>query len=142
MQKQWWPPTGERLALPCPLVSYLYPLPWTDVTVGLKLNMLLSHYSTVGGAQGGCLLKSGSRHIHSSHKRAVKLCLTSLWPCSRVWSSSSPKGNPCLALDICAGHLHPAGAGQGVCDSLPHTVQEPLVYQSEPIIFRISKPIV
>jgi len=92
----------ERWALPCPLVSYLYPFPWTDVTVGLKLNMLLSHYSTVGGAQGGCLLKSGSRHIHSSHKRAVKLCLTSLWPCSRVWSSSSPKGNPCLALDICA----------------------------------------
>jgi hypothetical protein len=55
---QWWPPTGEReIGLLCSPVSYLYPFPWTDVTVGLKLNMLLSHYSTVGGAQGGCLLK-------------------------------------------------------------------------------------
>jgi hypothetical protein len=86
------------------------------LTVGLKLNThafyLLYVLYCRGGCTGtGCLLKAAVGIFIRGHKRAVKLCLTTLWPgLARSIHSPSPKAQPLPCAWICV-HLHPATAG-------------------------------
>lgn len=161
VQMEWWMVTNREterdglllLGMHHTFIFSLYlfmiypflPLPWTDWWcyggVKVKHTWLFSHCMYCWGCTaeqstgtvGGCLLKVAVGIFIRVTRGAVKLCLTTLWPCSRVCSSSTvPVQKPQTPGYVCTCTLQEQGTTLCLCcvwlTPTHDAVQRPLVY--------------